>query len=121
MKSDDSLSNLLKRWEPKSPHTTAKFVNDTLRAIRLREQRPAWRMVRDGFLERLDGWIIEWMPAPRVLMPVAAALILMVAGLQWMQVDREAPTISALRWQQNLAQPMGQGSLANSYVHFIKE
>jgi hypothetical protein len=77
--------------------------------------------VRDGFLERLDGWIVDWMPAPRVLMPLAAALILLVGGLQWMRVDREAPAVTALRWQQSLTQPMGQGSLANSYVNFIKE
>lgn len=121
MKNHDPLSDLLKRWEPKSPHATAKFVNDTVRAIRLRETRPAWRIAWDGWTERLDGWITEWLPAPRVLVPVAAALLVLTTALQWTSIDSHAPAVAALRWQQTMSQPMGGSTLSASYSGFVRE
>ena len=121
MNTRDPLDELLKKWEPQTPHSTAKFVNDTLRAIRLRETRPAWKIASDGWLERVDGWMSEWLPAPRVLMPVAAAAILMVTAFQWTSIDGHAEAVAALRWQQNMAQPMAGASLSGSYAGFMKE
>ena len=121
MNSKDRLSELLKKWEPKSPHSTAKFVHDTLRTIRLRETRPGWRIAWDGWLERADGWMGDWLPAPRVLVPVAASLILLVVSFQWAKASRQAEAVAAFRWQQGITQPMGQGSLSGDYARFIKE
>lgn len=121
MKPSDPLSDLLKRWEPKSPHMTAKFVSDALRAIRVRETRPGWRIAWDGWLERVDGWMGEWLPAPRALVPVAAALILFVTLVRWTAVDARTEAVAALRWQQSMNQPMGPTSLSGGYAGFMKE
>lgn len=121
MKSNDPLSLLMKQWKPQNPHSTAKFVSDTLRILRQREARPAWRIAWDGWLERADGWMGEWLPAPRVLVPVAASLILLVVSFQWAKASRQAEAVAAFRWQQEMTQPMGQGSLSGDYARFIKE
>ena len=121
MNPKDPLHEILQKWEPKSPHSTAKFVNDTLRAIRLRETRPAWKILWHGWLERIDGWMGEWFPAPQTLVPVAAALILLVTLIRWTDVDDHAKSVAALRWQQSMTQPMGQGSLTGRYASLIKE
>lgn len=121
MNTRDPLDELLKKWELKSPHSTAKFVSDTLRAIRVRETRPGWRITWDGWLEGADDWMGEWLPSPRVLLPVAASLILLVVSLQWAKAGRQAEAVAAFRWQQEMTQPMGQGSLSGDYARFIRE
>ncbi len=121
MNSKDRLSELLKKWEPRSPHSTAKFVNDTLRAIRMRETRPAWKLAWDSWFGVLDGWIVEWLPAPRTLVPVAAALLMTLTAWQWMHMERQADQLAALKWRQQMAQPMSQRSLSGVYASLVKE
>lgn len=121
MNSNDPLDKLLKTWEPKSPHSPVKFAHDTLRAIRTRETRPAWRIAWDRWLERVDSLILEWLPSPRTLVPVAAALMLTLTIVRWSSDSDQIEVVAALRWQQDMSQPLGRSSLSGGYAQFMKE
>lgn len=119
MDARDPLSRLMSRWEPKNPHALPKFVQDTVRQIRLLDQRPRWRVWADGWMERIDEWVLEWLPAPRVLLPVAASFVVLIGTVQWARLESHTQNLASLRWQQAAAQPLQPGTLSEYVLNHV--
>ena len=117
MNSKDPLSKLLKSWQPRNPHPLPSFVSGTLREIRLSRAESPW--VR--FAGAWDEFLRTWMPAPRVFVPVAAAFVLLVAVFHWTIATEKARTVAAMKWQQELTQPLSTVSLTGTYARLEKE
>jgi len=117
MNDRDPLSELLKTWKPASPHTTAKFVNDTMRRIRLAQVEPWWITLA----HRWDGFLQAWLPSPRILLPVAASFIVVLSVLAWNHVERRAETIAAMQWRDELSRPFSKLSLSGTYAELSRD
>ncbi len=117
MNPDESLSRLLRQWQPENPKTTASFVADTMRELRKEREASPWVKWGRTCAEFLDAWL----PAPRILVPASACAIMLVIAMQWNDVAHEARSLAALEWQQRLSQPADRLSLTGAWLESRKE
>lgn len=117
MNENDPLSRLLKNWQPQSPYGTEQIAQNVMRLIRQRQTEPLWKRLGIQWAEFLS----DWLPSPNVLVPVAASIILFVGALQLTLGVREAKSLAALQWQEQLSNPLAKASLTGSYAQFVKQ
>lgn len=117
MKPDDSLSRLLRHWQPENPKTASSFVADTMRELRKDQQTST--SVKWG--QALADFLDAWLPAPRILLPASTCAIVLAVALLWNSVAREARSLAALEWQQRLSQPSDRISLTGAWLESRKE
>lgn len=113
----DPLSKLLQQWQPEDPDPQTAFVPETLRRLRAERARSPWSRTSEAWTEFLNAWL----PAPRILVPSAAAAIVFAVALQWNAIEREARGLAALAWQQTVSQPDARISLAGAWLESKKE
>ncbi len=103
MKPNDSLSDLLKAWQPRPPRNEGILVRNIMREIHGKRSRviPSWT---------------EWFPEPRLLFPLAASLVLLMTGFQWVRLNKHSKFVATQTWQSELARPLGEASLAGTYL-----
>lgn len=116
-KTPDALSRLLRNWKPVPEGSTEQFVDETMRQLRRARATP----VRSWLRYRLEGLLEEWLPSPSLLLPVTAALILIMGFQYWTEAIRMARTGAALTWHDDLSQPLAKNSLAGVYTHLARE
>jgi len=118
MKERDPLSKLLQNWQPQSPIDNQKFAKDVMRQIRQIKTEPSWKRVISVWSEILD----EWLPSPRVLVPVAASLVLFLGGIEWtFKAEGQAKTLAALQWHERISKPLAKESLTGTYAQLTKK
>jgi hypothetical protein len=100
----DPLSRLLSKWRPEIPSADPAFTDDVMRRIEF-EATPTYRK---SFFESMAE---RWLPSPNILLPVAAALILLVNFGYWKLADTQVKRFAALQWHQNLSNPASSVSL----------
>lgn len=116
MNDSDLLSKLMKNWQPQSPHSTERFVQDTMRKIRLGKEEPALKRWTESFGELLS----EWLPAPRILLPVAASIVILFGIVQGLGAIGQAKTVAALSWHEQLSHTRSNVSLTGAYSELSK-
>lgn len=115
MKSNDSLTKLLKTWQPKDPSfSVERFIADTMRQIRLHSQRSFPRTWIQLIMD-------EWLPSPNILMPIAASVILFLAIFHWNGIVQQTKNMTASQWYEELSRPMAKSSLTGAYTQLRKE
>jgi hypothetical protein len=113
----DPLNDIFREWQPKSPHRSEDLVQDTLRKISQVPRESVWQRL-EIFLEESFA---NWLPSPRVLLPVAASLVLLAMGLRWTEAGRLGESLAALQWRQELNQPLSKHSIAGAYAALVEE
>jgi len=103
MKSEDPFSRLLHDWNPQSPARDDDVIRGVMQALEPQET--------------FFDWILrEWFPKPRVLLPVAASLMIFAAGIQWARMVHAARVAAVEKWRVDATQPLGGASLAGMYT-----
>ncbi|MBI4028320.1 MAG: hypothetical protein HY360_25270 [Verrucomicrobia bacterium] len=116
MNATDPFSKLLQGWRPSHPDPAAesRFVEETMRRIRLAPPGMTWE-------DRLTVFLEEWLPSPNAFLPVAASLVVLLAAFQWAEAVQRGKSLAALRWHQDLSQPTSKGTLSGSYARLVME
>lgn len=117
MKERDPLSQLLQSWQPRSPINNQEFADEVMRRIRQSKTEPYWKRAISAWSDALD----EWLPAPGILVPVAASLVLFLGVAQWtFTVKPQAKNLAALQWHERVTKPLAKESLTGTYVQLTK-
>jgi len=114
MKNRDPLSDLLRNWQPQSPHRPEWLAQDTMRQIRHLPAKSFWREILTELLE-------QWLPAPRIWVPFSASVIMLFAIIQGNHAVEKAKALAAVKWQEQISQPLATRSLTGAYISSTQE
>jgi p-aminobenzoyl-glutamate transporter AbgT len=117
MKERDPLSQLLQSWQPKCPIDNQKFAYEVMRRIRQTKKEPSWKRVMANWSEMIG----DWLPAPEVVIPIAASLVLLIGVMQLEKVNQQAKQLAALQWHDQLSKPLAKESFAGIYTQLTKQ
>jgi hypothetical protein len=102
--SQDPLSKLLSKWRPENPDANISFADEVM----IRIESEATHTYRKSLLEIV---VEKWLPSPNFLLPVAAAIIVVVNFAYWRAADIQVKRLAAIHWHQSLSNPNAPVSL----------
>lgn len=105
--SGDPLDEVLRSWNPTSPHSNEKIVSDCMRSIRSTNHPKSF-----GFSQFIEKFVRTWLPEPSLLVPVATLIVVMITGYQAQSFFEQRRQTLALQAKQQLPNPLNETTLA---------